>query len=78
VTQAVANEQLRHTLRQLDDVELHLHDEIVLETAYQEAEENLKDGYEIETRSGERRRCADYCQVNQFCSQYQQYLQEQV
>jgi hypothetical protein len=44
----------------------------------EEAEENLKDGYEMETRSGERRRCADYCQVNQFCSQYQQYLMEQL
>jgi len=33
ITQAVANDLLRHSLRQLDDVVLHVHDEIVLETA---------------------------------------------
>ena len=32
ITQATANDLLRHTLRQLDDVVLHVHDEIVLET----------------------------------------------
>jgi len=42
VTQAVANELLRHSLRQLDDVVLHVHDEIVVETADPEAAENLK------------------------------------
>ena len=32
VTQATANDILRHALRQLDDVVLHVHDEIVVET----------------------------------------------
>ena len=32
ITQATANDLLRHTLRQLDDVVLHVHDEVVLET----------------------------------------------
>jgi DNA polymerase len=33
ITQAIANDLLRHSLRQLDDVVLHIHDEIVLESA---------------------------------------------
>jgi len=33
ITQAVANDLLRHSLRQLDDVVLHVHDEIVIETS---------------------------------------------
>jgi DNA polymerase len=32
ITQAVANDLLRHSLRHLDDVVLHVHDEIVIET----------------------------------------------
>jgi len=37
ITQAVANDLLRHSLRQLDDVVLHIHDEIVVETSEPEA-----------------------------------------
>jgi len=33
-------------------------------------------GYEIQVRPGERTRCSSYCQVNQWCSQYHKYLQE--
>lgn len=33
-------------------------------------------GYEIQTRHGERTRCASYCQVNRFCTQWQKYLEE--
>lgn len=43
-----------------------------------EAEEfmsSLKD-HEIEVRLGMRTRCASFCNVAQFCSQYQQYLQQ--
>ena len=42
ITQATANDLLRHALRQLDDVVLHVHDEIVLETSDPKAAENLK------------------------------------
>ena len=42
ITQATANDLLRHSLRQLDDVVLHVHDEIVLETNDPHAAENLK------------------------------------
>ena len=44
----------------------------------EEAEEKLAElgkGYVIETRPGERTRCANYCPVNKFCSQYEAYLQ---
>jgi len=42
-----------------------------------EAEAGLAEagkGYEIETREGERTRCNKYCQVSQFCDQFDQYL----
>lgn len=32
------------------------------------------DKYEIQTRPGERTRCANYCQVSKYCSQYRLYL----
>ena len=43
-----------------------------------EAETFLKTvkDHEIETRHGGRTRCASFCNVSQFCSQYQQYLQQ--
>jgi len=31
----------------------------------------------VETRSGERPRCSDYCSVNIFCNQYREYCEEQ-
>jgi len=37
ITQACANDLLRHALRQLDGVVLHIHDEVVVETATPEA-----------------------------------------
>ena len=37
ITQAAANDLLRHSLRNLDDVVLHVHDEIVIETHEPEA-----------------------------------------
>ena len=36
ITQAAANDLLRHSLRNLDDVVLHVHDEIVIETTHPE------------------------------------------
>lgn len=42
----------------------------------EEAELNLTKGYSIEHRPGERVRCANYCQVAPWCSQYQTYLKE--
>jgi DNA polymerase len=38
ITQAIANDLLRYALRQLDDVVLHIHDEIVLEVPEDDAE----------------------------------------
>jgi PD-(D/E)XK nuclease superfamily len=46
------------------------------EEAKEELEKSGK-GYFIETRLGERTRCANYCQVSQWCKQYQSYLQEE-
>lgn len=44
ITQAVANDLLRHALRGLDDVVLHVHDEIVVESATPEiAVQKMKD-----------------------------------
>ena len=37
--------------------------------------EEVGKGYEVEVRDGERTRCKSYCQVSQFCSQYQSYLE---
>ena len=43
----------------------------------EEAQEKLPPkGYFIEVREGERTRCAKFCQVNNFCNQYQTYLKE--
>jgi len=42
-----------------------------------EAKTALIKGYIIEHRPGERTRCKSYCQVSQFCNQYQTYLKEQ-
>ena len=42
-----------------------------------EAKTALIKGYIIEHRLGERTRCKSYCQVSQFCNQYQTYLKEQ-
>ena len=42
ITQATANDILRYALRQLDDVVLHVHDEIVLETDRADAAEVLE------------------------------------
>ena len=43
----------------------------------EEAELNLAKGYFIEHRPGERVRCASYCQVAPFCSQYQTFKEKQ-
>ena len=35
---------------------------------------NQLKGYNLEVRQGERTRCAKFCQVSDFCTQYKQYL----
>lgn len=48
---------------------------VVLDTADKaEAKiEELGKGYEIEVRPGERTRCANFCQVRDFCGQWKEY-----
>jgi DNA polymerase len=43
ITQAVANDLLRHSLRQLDDVILHVHDEIVVECKTEQTEQVIQE-----------------------------------
>jgi len=38
----------------------------------------LGKGFELEVRKGERRRCKDYCQVNQFCQQYKEWSNHEI
>jgi len=47
ITQAVANDLLRHSLRQLDDVILHVHDEIVVECKTEEVDEVIKEMQDV-------------------------------
>jgi hypothetical protein len=35
-----------------------------------------KKDYEIEVREGGRTRCEGFCQVSQYCDQFQQYLKD--
>jgi hypothetical protein len=35
--------------------------------------EEMGKGYEIEFRPGERTRCANFCQVRDFCGQWTEY-----
>ena len=47
----------------------------------EEAEEALLksgSGYSLEIRHGERTRCDEYCSVNKWCDQYQNYLKEKI
>lgn len=39
------------------------------------AAEKLGKGYEVETRPGERVRCANFCPVSQYCQQWRDYQQ---
>ena len=48
-------------------------------TSLSEAEVALEKsgkGYALEVREGDRTRCASFCPVAQFCTQYQTYLKE--
>ena len=42
----------------------------------EDAESQLTDGYVIETRRGGYRRCAEYCEVAEFCEQYRSERQD--
>lgn len=48
------------------------------EKALAKSEETAKknEKFSIEVRQGERTRCRSYCQVSQFCTQYQNYMKE--
>jgi hypothetical protein len=45
--------------------------------AAEEALANAGKGFIIEVRPGERTRCANFCEVSQWCNQYKLYLEEQ-
>ena len=47
ITQAAANDVLRHSLRQLDGVVLHVHDEIVLEVPESAADAAVKSLHDV-------------------------------
>jgi hypothetical protein len=42
----------------------------------EDAESQLADGQYVETRKGGYRRCAEYCEVSEFCNQYQSERQD--
>lgn len=52
--------------------ETHEEATAAMEAAQASAKKNEK--FSIEVRQGERTRCKSYCQVSQFCKQYQTYL----
>ena len=43
----------------------------------EEADAAVTKGYFVEHRPGERTRCKSYCQVSEYCKQYQNYTKEQ-
>lgn len=43
-----------------------------------EALKDLGDKYEMEIRKGERTRCANFCPVSTWCTQYKTYVEEQL
>ncbi len=47
ITQAVANDLLRHSLRQLDNVILHVHDEIVVECKTDDVDDVIKEMQDV-------------------------------
>ena len=48
-----------------------------LHSSKEEAELAYPAGHVVEHRPGERTRCKSWCQVSQFCTQYQSYLESQ-